>query len=228
MDVVTFQKKLEDILTLAKINGKRISKEGAALFFKEDGLSGEQMEKVYDYLRLQGIRILGEDAKEEEPKDAAAILDTQADPLDEEEVRYLDEYTKGLKAPGTGTLLEKFMWDVVEIAKELHHKEMFIGDLIAEGNICLLTALDAAGENPEKEAVQETVRQGMKEVLKEQGRLKYQDEFLVEKVRHLEASIKELSDGVGEKSSIEELSAYLDMEEEEIRAVLRLTGDLEG
>ena len=228
MDVVSFQKKLEDILTLAKINGKRISREGAALFFKEDGLSDEQLQKVCDYLKQQGIRIQGDEAGEEDPGDGSAILEREADPLEAEEERYLEEYEKGLKAPGTGTFLEDSMWDVVAMAKELHRRELFIGDLIAEGNICLLTALDAAGENPDKAAVLEQVHQGMKDVLKEQGQVVYRDEFLVEKVRRLEASIKELTDGVGEKSSIEELSAYLDMDEEEIRAVLSLTGDLEG
>lgn len=223
MDVVSFQKKLEDILQLAKLNGRRISKEGAALFFKEE-LSAEQMEKVYDYLRLQGIRIMGEERKEELPGDAAGMLEKEAAPLTAEEENYLREYEASLKKPGEGTPLENHMWDVISLAKELHHEEMFVGDLIAEGNLCLITAL---GECQEREEVLAAVRAGMKKALVEQTRQKYQDDFLVEKVRHLEEAIRNLAEGVEEKSSIEELSAYLDMEEEEIRAVLKLTGDLD-
>ena len=48
---------------------------------------------------------------------------------------------------------------------------------------------------------------------------------MVEKVRKLEAAIRELSDDEEQKFSVEELAAYLDMDEEEIRAVLRLTSE---
>ena len=48
---------------------------------------------------------------------------------------------------------------------------------------------------------------------------------MVEKVRKLEAAIREISDDDNQKFSIEELSAYLDMDEDEIRAVLNLTGE---
>ena len=41
----------------------------------------------------------------------------------------------------------------------------------------------------------------------------------------LEQKIKELLDGDEDKYSAEELSAFLDMDVEEIRAILRLTGD---
>ena len=51
------------------------------------------------------------------------------------------------------------------------------------------------------------------------------DESMVEKVRKLEAAIRELSDDEEQKFSVEELAAYLDMDEEEIRAVLRLTSE---
>ena len=44
-------------------------------------------------------------------------------------------------------------------------------------------------------------------------------------MRKLEAAIREISDDDNQKFSIEELSAYLDMDEDEIRAVLNLTGE---
>ena len=65
----------------------------------------------------------------------------------------------------------------------------------------------------------------MENWLEEQTEQKLRDDSMVEKVRKLEAAIRELSDDDDQKFTIEELSAYLDMDEEEIRAVLSLTGE---
>ena len=50
----------------------------------------------------------------------------------------------------------------------------------------------------------------------------------MEKVEKLEAAVRELTEDEDEESSkfsVEELAIILDMDEEEIRDVLRLTGD---
>ena len=65
----------------------------------------------------------------------------------------------------------------------------------------------------------------MNQWLEEQTEQKIHDNYMVEKVRKLEAAIREISDDDNQKFSIEELSAYLDMDEDEIRAVLNLTGE---
>ena len=57
---------------------------------------------------------------------------------------------------------------------------------------------------------------------------KFEDDYLVAKVEKLEAAVRELTeDDEDEKSkfSVEELAIILDMDVEEIRDVLRLTGD---
>ena len=47
----------------------------------------------------------------------------------------------------------------------------------------------------------------------------------MEKVRKLEAAVRELSEEGEKKFSLEELAVLLDMDVDEIRDVLRLTGD---
>ena len=57
-------------------------------------------------------------------------------------------------------------------------------------------------------------------------RQKLEDDILVEKVRKLEAAVRELTEENEEKKfSVEELSILLDMDTDEIRDILRLTGD---
>ena len=57
---------------------------------------------------------------------------------------------------------------------------------------------------------------------------KFEDDYLVAKVEKLEAAVRELTEDEEDESSkfsVEELAIILDMDEEEIRDVLRLTGD---
>lgn len=72
------------------------------------------------------------------------------------------------------------------------------------------------------------VRAGIRNAIEEQTQKKFEDDYLVAKVEKLEAAVRELNDEDDDESakfSIEELAIILDMDEEEIRDVLRLTGD---
>ena len=62
-------------------------------------------------------------------------------------------------------------------------------------------------------------------MVEEQTDQKQRDDILVEKVRDLETKIKELLEDDDVKYSVDELAAFLDMDVEEIQAVLRLTGE---
>ena len=170
------------------------------------------------------------------------------DPLSSEEEEYLRDYEASLAGipaeterereslwvrydSGDGTasarLTELYLPETVKIARELHREEYFIGDLIQEGNMCLIAALEQGRpENmPGHQWLTDVIRQGIGRWIAEQREQKYQDESLVEQVRKLEAAIRELSDDEQRDYSVAELSAFLDMDEEEIRSVLSLTGD---
>ena len=81
---------------------------------------------------------------------------------------------------------------------------------------------------PEEQAdhwMKDQICAGMNNWVEEQTEQKFQDDYLVEKVRKLEAAIREIAGEEEQKFSVEELSAYLDMDEEEIRSVLSLTSE---
>ena len=66
MDIIEFQNKLKDIQTLALNNGKQVRAELVEKFFGEEGMDREKLQKVYDYLEVQGIHVTGR--KEEESR----------------------------------------------------------------------------------------------------------------------------------------------------------------
>ena len=70
------------------------------------------------------------------------------------------------------------------------------------------------------------LRKGILAAIEEQTARKFQDDSLVARVEKLESAVKELTDDDGEtRFTLDELAVILDMKTDEIRDVLRLTGD---
>lgn len=144
-------------------------------------------------------------------------------------------------------LIQRYLPVAAKLAAEKNCAEIMLPDLIQEANISLLTALEEAGawggkasgtENAEadgdgtglidEEWLLQKIRQGIDDAIALQSEQKFADDCLVAKVEKLEAAVRELSDdedGGGTTFSVEELAIILDMDGDEIRKVLRLTGD---
>lgn len=122
-------------------------------------------------------------------------------------------------------LIEQYLPKVVEIVREIHQADYFAGDLIQEGSLALVAALSEMEqtEEPDKKLC-EAIKEGIYVSMEENERSKWEDDLLINRVEKLESAVRELSE-TGEKYSVEELSAFLDMSVEEIRDILRLTGD---
>lgn len=306
MEIKEFQEKLSETLGLAVKNGKKIHADTVEGIFGGNGLSEGQMQKVYEYLAIQGIQVDGKatgsrtgstldreersgiNVRAENGSTDGSVANSstngraensstagrrenssiagraengstdsiaeisEADSKSEkaltpEEAEYLEEYENTLKnippeKPGEREVLfqkalkkdeaakkrlaELYMAEVVNTARELRHEEIFIGDMIAEGNIGLLTAMETLHEAEDFHAfLCGEIKNAILFMVEQQTDQKQRDNILVEKVRDLETKIKELLDDDDAKYSVEELAAFLDMEVDEIQAVLSLTGD---
>lgn len=90
----------------------------------------------------------------------------------------------------------------------------------------LLMAVKSAEEQENlAEWLLEEARSTMRLFIEDQTQQKKEDNILVEKVRNLETRVKELTEDENVKYSVEELAAFLDMDPEEMEAVIKLTGD---
>lgn len=250
MNIQEFQDKLKEIQTLAMQNGKQVQAELVEKFFGEDGMDRDKLQKVYDFLEIQGIAVHGYEKEKRQAGNQEEIHreeDTQTAvqqiPLTQEEEEYLEEYletfgdTEGYDraqlfqelrqgADVKEHILKSYQKEVVQIARELHSGEVFFGDLLQEGNMGLLMALGRAAEQEEIHTwLINEIRSTILLFLEEQNQQKKEDDILVEKVRNLEARVKELTEDEDVKYSVEELAVFLDMDVEEMESVLRLTGD---
>lgn len=241
-DRLEFREKLGGILQKAQEKEYILSVKEVEAYFAEDGLSREQMELVCDYLLSQKVTVKG---YIKQGGTVTEKTEEQSEELyTEEEKRYLARYMEELKiireeedgerqrlfeaaaagdALARGRLIELYLSRVVEAAKELYHKEVFLGDLIQEGNVSLMLALDELESAEEAhEKIMDQVRGGMQMLIEEQTEVKRRDHTLLEKYTDLDDNIKKLKEETGRDVTIEELSVFLDMPEEEINDILNL------
>ena len=114
---------------------------------------------------------------------------------------------------------------VVEEAVRLHHPEVFIGDMIQEGNIVLMLALKEIRKEKDEEEILEQVRAGMMASLESQTEVKRRDHKMVEKVTELDEAIKSMKEEYGRKVSVDEVAERLGISEDEIEDILKLAGE---
>jgi len=241
-----FQEKLSGIMQMAKEQNMRLTKEEVERYFEDDSLSNEQIELVYDYLLSQKAVVKGY------TKQGGITVPAEQEELEltEEEKGYWKEYTQDLnamKAEEAGErsvllgqaaagdamaksrLIEIYLSEVAEIAKEMNHPEVFLGDLIQEGNVSLMLALDnLTAEEQAEEEIEAEIRQGIQALIEEQIDVKRRDSHMVKKVIDLNEKIEELTENTGRKVTVDELALFLDMTEEQIEDILKLMNEGEA
>jgi len=234
MDIQKFQEKLAEICELGEKSGKILKPQQIKECFGEMDLDKSQLIKILQYLKLKGITIEGAEValhtsgeeQETEPEEQE-----QKVPLTPEEEEYLKEYLEGLEEQKAGEgqteLYLKYLPAAAKMAAEMNCEEIFLADLIQEANLALLAALKESEPLVKDDTwMRGRIRSGILHAIEEQTQQKFRDDYLVSKVENLESAVKELTDDDDTtRFTIDELAVILDMNVDEIRDVLRLTGD---
>lgn len=233
-----FLEKLNCLLKLAQGQGSQITIEEVKAYFSEDALTEEQVELVFEYLMAQKVAVKGYvklTPEEDEVK------------FTEEEQQYLKEYELELKSicgaeegeteelfakviqgdeNAKSRLIQVYMGQVVEMAKQVHQPEVFLGDLIQEGNLGIILGVEMITDPmTADETILLQIKQSMQLLLEEQLELSNRDKKMVEKVQSLDDSIQALTEELGRKVTIDELAVYMGLGVEEIEDILKLTGE---
>lgn len=222
-DRMEFKEKLEDILMIAINQGNKITLDEVEKFFEEDHLSKEQIQLVCGYLMSQKIAVSGDVQMH------GTVMEREEEPavLTVEEQSYLKEYLNNLEQMKAIDEREErliyYLPKVVEEARKLHSNDIFIGDMIQEGNISLMMAMETCGNDEAK--ILEEVRAGMRASVEAQNETKRRDRKMVEKVAQLEQKLEELSQDLGRKVTIDELALELGISEEQVEDILKLAGE---
>ena len=198
------------------------------------------MKLVFDYLLSKKIIVEG------------YLKETALPELSVADLQYLEEYESALKmlAPERNgertSLLEKilngdksvrerlselFLPEVVKAARERYVPEVDVTDLVQEGNLCLLLALEAiegrAGLDlaSAEDKIMQEIRQGMQALTEQQRDVKHQDHRMVSKVQELKDSVSVLKEEMGRKVYLDEVADFMHISEDEAEAILKLAGE---
>lgn len=234
-----FLKRLNGLVAMAKGQGDQITIDEVKAYFADAALTEEQLELVFDYLLAQKVVVKGYIKMTEAAEEKVTYT--------EEEEAYLKEYLNDLEAfkeekagekeslfakliggdaSAKNRLTELYLKEVVEIAKEMYHPEIFLGDIIQEGNVGLILGMDMLADvATAHETIVNQVKQCIQMLIEEHAEVKSRDNKMVEKVTMLDESIKTLTEELGRKVTIDELAVYMGMTEEEIDDILRLMGE---
>lgn len=233
---LAFAKKLEEIRALAKEQGNVLSVEQVEEAFAEIEIGKEQLEPVYAYLKTKNIGI-GEPVDVEEN-------------LSSEDKNYLEEYMESLQelpklsdgekrayamaamagdANGKLNMINAFLPQVVDIAKLYSGQGALLEDLIGEGNVALATGVEMLGCLEEPDEVDgmlgKMIMDAMEDYIAENTEAKKVDMQIADKVNHISDLAKELAESLQRKITVEELAEETGIDAEEIRDVVKLSGN---
>lgn len=193
---------------------------------------------------------------DEESKKALHELKEREERFEKEEASYIKMYLEDLEAicpKGDGEmnmlinslrkgnrsakerLLELHLREVVDIARSYRGKGLFVGDLIQEGNIGLMTALEeiCTGANRvPTESIPDTleyivnrIRESMEFVIHEQQDDKILENRIVEKINFISSCVKDLAEEFGREATLDELVEFTKLEKSEIADIMELAKD---
>ena len=236
-----FLKKLNDLVTVVREKENQITVSEVKTYFSGMDLNEEQIELVFDYLLTQKVVVKGYIKMDMPVSEETQLV------LTEDEEAYLKEYQEDLKAfkPVTeqerealfeklingdshakNRVVEMYLQDVIEIAKEMYHPEIFLGDLIQEGNVGLILGAELVTDvETAHQTITEQICQSIRMMIEEHAELSSRDKKMVEKVSMLDEAITTLTEELGRKVTIDELAIYMGLTEDEIEDILKLTGE---
>ena len=230
-----FARTLAQVKELAAGQGGWIGEEEVPEACAPLGLSGEQLQMVYDYLVKHKIGI------------GAPV--NPDDYLTEEEKNYLQNYLDELESlpkatPGEkeaitlsamagdldaqGQLAIFYLPDVVEVARLYSGQGVPLEDLIGEGNLALTAGVSMLGALERTDEAQgmlgKMMMDAMEELIQQQQTAEKADQKMTQRINKVLEAARSLSEELHRKVTVEELAQEAKLSEKAIREAVRLSG----
>ena len=230
-----FSNTLKELVEEAGLKGNIISKERVKEAYAQVGLSEEQLDMVFDYLKKKHIGI------GEAPKDEDYLEPEELDYLERyiNELNELPEFTPEEKESCTllamkgesaarSRLVEMFLPEVIEIAKLYAGQGVFLEDLIGEGNMALASGVSLLGAMETAEEAQgmlaRLIMEGMEAFICENSDIKEENDKILQHVNLVADKARELSEELRRKVTVEELAQESGLSRDFIEEALKFSG----
>ena len=236
---VLFLKRLRETADTAAKNGNMITEEELEEAFADLNLDESQMTQVRDFLKTKGIGIgealpIEEVISEEEMnhlRDYEEMLDSIEVPSDS----VLDAIKLSAMAgerDAQKRLTEYSLKKVVDIARLYAGQGVYMEDLIGAGNEVLLIAVTQLAPLDKPDEVDgylgRRIMDAMEDIIAANLDEKAAEKAVEERVNLVADRAREMAEELGRKVSVAELAAEYDMDPEDIREAVRLSGNAIG
>lgn len=235
-----FLSMLGKIVEIAKTQGGSLSQEEIQEYFKGIELSKEHLDAIYAYLSENKITVKGflytpaQEETGEEEKDSVYLAMYLEDleriaPEEPGEAERLYLALRSGEEAARARLTEVWLSKVVELARGYQNQGVFIEDLIQEGNIGLLSGLEALLKQQElldaEEYLKESVCQYMENLIDDAMGKEDLENTVLAKTNLISEAAKKLAEDMGRVATLEELADYTKIPVEEIDDILNLSKD---
>lgn len=126
-------------------------------------------------------------------------------------------------------LIEIYLPKVVEIAKGYVNRGVGLSDLIQEGNVGLMISLDEIPEtattNMIDQILNSSIITAMENVIEEAESIHTADKQILNRINYLNEGVRNLEEELGRIVHIKELAKYMEMSEEEVTDIIRVSDD---
>ena len=235
---IIFREMLSEIKKAANETGDVITQDKIKEILAGIPLEEEHFKLIYNYLSEQNIRVVDslEELEEQPQEDGGSLalylvelMSLEREVTEDERELMLQAMEQ--EAGAKERLIESYLPLICEMASGYEGDDVLAEDLIQEGNLGLLMAIESLGqlknESPAacRAHIINSINEAMEQMIDSSRKTKKMDEGIVSRVSHLDEAIRNLERDLEHKVSAEELSAYLEMPLEEIKDVLRMAGD---
>ena len=249
-----FQEKLEQLMELAAKQEKNLNNEQILEIFGLNQLSPQQLQSLYEYLRIQGIRIQGADLA---PMDIGKALDPQEEQeeekkpviLEAEDEQCLKEYEEMLRqfpsekegerealllqavtdvAGVQERLAQLYLKEILQYARKLWRQGIYIGDLIQEGNLGLIKAVEKFDyRKGYKFSTYATwwIRQAITRAIADQAKTIRVPVHMVETINKVVRARRTLTQELGREPSNKEIAEMLGEDEDRVTEIMSFSQD---
>lgn len=220
-----FLEKLRELKVELSGKNRKITDEEICTYFENQNLSAQQLQMIRDYIE--------EDNRNEDElsgDDMEYLKDCEASyaGIPELDTSDLTLYKKVIDGEREAfeLLAGQYMHKVLDVAKAHKGEGIFLGDLVSEGSIGLTEGLTMITE-PETahEEIMGAIRKSICLYLMEKEAEQSHDNSLIDKVRKMDEALNVLKEDLGRKVYIEEVADYMNITEEEVWDILKLTGE---
>lgn len=239
-DKIKFQESLKKIEAYALKKDKILEKDEIDDYFVDLNLTKEQMQMIYGYLSSRKIKV---NDNEVSKTDKEELGDQKVLDIYFEEMKFFSSfqadtvkemYFKAVKGDAYAKiyLIEHHLKLVVTIAKRYEGNGVELSDLIQEGNVALMLAMDklenlSFDKGKELEGFQEylkdAVTKGILDAISFEDSLQSSNEMILDKVNYINETARDLMEDLGKTLSVEDIATYLTMDLEEVKEILNLS-----